>query len=124
MAMSRLALDDAVSDLALGLDRREWSDTYAGEILPMRDCRVALCRDAVQWLIQTRRNPRQEGATVARDSLGFCRTRAALLRLWQASTGEDGAALARHLPEPIKAHDQSARALAIRPMQEASIDAR
>ena len=82
-------------------DRRERSDSYAGEILRAGDWRVALCRDHLQWLLQRRRNPRQEGATAAWDSVGFCRSRAALLRLWRAQTGEDGAALERLLPEHI-----------------------
>ena len=85
-----------------GPDRRERSDSYAGEIWRAGDWRVALCRDEVQWLLQTRRNPRQEGATAAWDSVGFCRTRAALLRLWRAHTGEDGAELLALLPEHIR----------------------
>lgn len=78
---------------------RERSDRYAGDLHRAGDWRVALCRDGLQWLLQRRRTVRQEGATAAWDSLGYCRGRDALLRLWRAHTGRDGAALARLLPK-------------------------
>lgn len=84
---------------ALLEDRRERSDRYAGEIHRAGDWRVALCRDGLQWLLQRRRTTRQEGATAAWDSLGYFRGRDALVRLWRAYSGQEGAALERLLPE-------------------------
>ena len=84
-------------------DHRERSDRYAREILRQGSWRVALCRDGLQWILQRRRSGPKEGATAAWDSVGFCRSRAALIRLWRAYTGEDGAALERLLPAHFKA---------------------
>jgi hypothetical protein len=80
---------------------RERSDSYRGEVLRSGDWRVAVCRDGLQWLLQHRRERAKEDATAAWDSVAFCTTRAALVRLWRAHTGQDGADLLGVLPERI-----------------------
>lgn len=82
-------------------DTRERSDSYRGEILCVGECRIAVCRDGIQWLLQHRRNGPKEGATAAWGNLGFCTSRAALVRLWRAHTGEDGTDLLALLPGRI-----------------------
>jgi hypothetical protein len=90
-----------LTDGSTPLDHRESSDTYQGELLRLGDWRVAICRDRIQWLLQ-RRRPGKAGVGAAWDSLGFARTRAALLRLWRAHTGEDGSELRTLLPEHVR----------------------
>lgn len=91
---------DGLQDVMSGrLDRRERSENFSGEILRSDDWRVAVSRDGIQWLLQHRRTTAQEGATAAWDNVSFCQTRAALLRLWRAHTGGDGAGFLEQLPE-------------------------
>lgn len=60
-------------------DLREASETYAHEVCRQDLFRVILCRDHLQWIIQT--------ASEARPTIwigkSFCTTRAALIREWQ-----------------------------------------
>jgi hypothetical protein len=65
---------------------RESADGYRGEIVRLGSWRVAECADGLQWLLQ-----RQHGDRWRSES--FCRSRSALIRLWQGATGDDGAAL-------------------------------
>jgi hypothetical protein len=65
---------------------RESADTYRGEIARLGGWRVAECADRLQWLLQRKVGERWR-------SESFCRTRSALIRLWQRATGDDGAAL-------------------------------
>ncbi len=65
---------------------RETADSYRGEIASRGSWRVAECADGLQWLLQ-----RNVGERWRSES--FCRTRSALIRLWQRATGDDGAAL-------------------------------
>lgn len=80
-------------------DRRERSDTYSGEILRSGGWRVTVCRDGIQWLLQRRRKAPGESAIAAWTTAAHCVTRTALLRLWRAHTGGDGADLLGLLPE-------------------------
>lgn len=65
---------------------RETADSYRGEIASRGSWRVAECADGLQWLLQRKVGERWR-------SESFCRTRSALIRLWQRATGDDGAAL-------------------------------
>lgn len=65
---------------------RESADNYRGEIARLGSWLVAECADGLQWLLQRKVGERWR-------SESFCRTRSALIRLWQGATGDDGAAL-------------------------------
>lgn len=65
---------------------RETADEYANVILRRGRYRVAACRDQLQWLFQRRRRHIKPGAT-AWDTLGYCVTRAALIRLTRQHIG-------------------------------------
>jgi hypothetical protein len=71
---------------------RESGDDYQGEIARLGNWRVAECGDRWQWLLQ-RRDPANAMAGPRWRTLGFCRSRSALIRLWRRATGDDGAAL-------------------------------
>jgi hypothetical protein len=71
---------------------RESDDDYQGEIARLGGWRVSECGDRWQWLLQ-RRDLANAMAGPRWRTLGFCRSRSALIRLWQRATGDDGAAL-------------------------------
>jgi hypothetical protein len=71
---------------------RESADSYRGEIVRLDGWRVAVCADGLQWLLQ-RRDPANAMAGPRWRTLGFCRSRSALIRRWQRASGDDGAAL-------------------------------
>ena len=82
-------------------DRRESSDGYRGEIIRSGRWRVieGTCRR--QWVLQ--RLTRAWSPDGGRwEGEHYCQTREALLRLWTASTGEDGALLVALLPERFR----------------------
>lgn len=81
------------------VDRRETSDAYRSEMFRFGRFRVAVCRDGLQWLYQ-RRRPGFAGVGTAWDTLGYCATRTALIRLHRSHTGTDGPELYA-LPEHI-----------------------
>lgn len=60
------------------LDHRETSDRYLGELFRQADCRVIICRDAVQWIVQRQKS----GPGTAWRALGYCTTREAVMRIW------------------------------------------
>lgn len=88
-------------------DHRESSDAYRGELRRLGRWRVALCRDGIQYLLQ-RQRPGKAGVGAAWDSVSYCVTLTALLRIWRRETGDAGQAL-MHLPERAPMLDQSAR---------------
>ena len=59
-----------------------------------------ICRDGLQWLYQ-RRRPGHAGVGTAWDTLGYCVTREALVRLHRSHTGSDAPEIAT-LPERFK----------------------
>lgn len=61
-------------------DHRESRENYRGELFRHGRYRVAECKDGLQWLIQ-RRRPRFLPGGAAWDTLAYCTTRNALLRL-------------------------------------------
>lgn len=78
--------------------QRESADDYRGEILRCHGWRVAVCKDNWQWLLQRiTRTGSPNGPRWVSES--FCRTRAALVHLWQEATGDDGLQLLERLPE-------------------------
>ncbi|MBI1416848.1 MAG: hypothetical protein GC146_06450 [Limimaricola sp.] len=81
------------------LSTHEAADDYEGVIHRRGQWRVAVCRHDLQWLLQ-RRSGDGSMAGPRWRSVAFCRTRAALVRLWQAETGDEGKALAS-LPDSI-----------------------
>jgi hypothetical protein len=83
-----------------GTDHRETADGYRGVILDLGRYRVAICRDGLQWLFQ-RRRPGFAGVGPAWDSIGYCTTRKALIRLQRSHMGADAPALL-DLPERFK----------------------
>lgn len=79
-------------------DHRETSEHYRGEIHRSGDWRVIVCRDSIQWIIQRRTRARSpDGARW--EGRHYCTTGKALVRLWAASTGSDGAILELVLPK-------------------------
>jgi len=79
-------------------DRRESSDDFRGEII--RSGRWRVIEGACQWQWVLQRLARAGSPDGGRwEGKHYCRTRNALLRLWTASTGEDGALLVALLPE-------------------------
>lgn len=86
------------SHLRSNRDTREAAENYRGEVFRLGDWRVALCRNDLQWILQRRtRNGRPDAGRW--EAVGFCLTRAALVRLWQGATGDSGEDLAQLLPE-------------------------
>lgn len=75
-----------------GTDHRETANGYRGVIFDLGQYRVATCRDDLQWLFQ-RRRPRFAGVGPAWDSIGYCVTRKALIRLQRSHMGADVQAL-------------------------------
>lgn len=65
---------------------RETSELYRNEIFRIGRYRVAVCNDNMQWLYQRRRKG-NAAATARWDTLGYCVTRAALMRLHRSKTG-------------------------------------
>lgn len=82
-------------------DPRETSDTYYREVFRQGRYRVAVCRDGLQWLFQRKRLECAAGGA-AWDTLGYCVTRSALMRLHQAHIGGDAPDIAT-LPLHIRA---------------------
>ncbi len=80
------------------MDRRESSDNYRGELIRDGLYRVAVCRDGIQWLFQ-RQRPGKAGVGGAWDTLGYCRRRETLARLWRERAGQEAAAILAFLPE-------------------------
>jgi hypothetical protein len=74
-------------------DHRETADKYSGELFRKGCYRVAVCRDGIQWLFQ-RQRPAKSGGGAAWDTLGYCATRAGLMRLHRAHIGPDAAEIA------------------------------
>lgn len=81
-------------------DHRETADNYRGVVFRAGRFRVAVCRDGIQWLFQRQRgaNP---GAGARWETLGYCATREALLRLHHLATGLDAPEIAA-LPERLR----------------------
>ncbi|MBE3637432.1 hypothetical protein [Mangrovicoccus algicola] len=73
-------------------DHRETADTYAGELIRQDALRVVTCRDRFQWILQ-RRTRAASPAGARWEALAYCRSRAALLRLWRDNGGNPVAEL-------------------------------
>ena len=86
-----------------GTDTRETAAGYRGVILNLGRYRVAACRDGLHWLFQ-RRRPGFTGVGPAWDTLGFCTSRNALIRLQRSHMGAEAPALL-DLPERFKPED-------------------
>lgn len=74
-------------------DHRETAETYVDELLRLGRYRMAVCRDGVQWLFQRQRLAKPAGGA-AWDTLGYCATRAGLMRLHRADIGSDAPEIA------------------------------
>ena len=78
-------------------DLREASDTYPLEVCRQGLCRVILCPDRLQWIVQTASKTRPN----VWQGKSFCTTRNALIREWlRRSQGTIPASL-EHLPERV-----------------------
>lgn len=77
----------------IGRDHRETAETYVGELFRLGCYRVAVCRDGIQWLFQ-RQRPRFPAGGAAWDTLGYCASRAGLMRLHRAHIGPDAPEIA------------------------------
>jgi len=86
-----------ISSPPIRLDHRETADAYRGVLFIEGKYRVAECRDGLQWLFQHKR-PRKSAGGAAWDTLAYCTTRKALIRLHRAHTGQDASEIAA-LPE-------------------------
>ena len=69
---------------------RESDDSYRGVLHIAGRWRIAICRDAVQFLVQ-RQRPGKSGVGGPWDSQRYCVTRAALIRDWHALAGNPSA---------------------------------
>lgn len=94
-------MSGAVPSRAPGADARETAEGYRGILISDGRIRVAVCRSGRQWLLQ-RRRPGKADVGAAWDTLAYCVTRAALVRLHRGQTGREEPALAA-LPERIGA---------------------
>jgi hypothetical protein len=103
----------------LTTNHRESSDIYAGELLRAGQWRISVCQHGLQWLLQ-RRRPSKAGVGGAWDSLCYCQTRAALIRLWRTHTGQDGTTLLALLPDHVRAFMPEQRLLVTHAGQEIS----
>lgn len=81
------------------LSHRERDDNYRDVIHQENGWRVILCRDGIQWIIQSRRNSGRRG--VEWKGHAYCVTRAALVREWRRLSGSYGSCFAAELPEQI-----------------------
>ena len=59
-------------------DGRESSDLYRAEICRQGRCRVILCKDGIQWILQRR----GKAAGARWRSVSYFTTRAALIKAW------------------------------------------
>lgn len=90
--IERVAFKEPPAVQSADRSHRESSDDYGGEIHRLGTWRVAICRDGLQYLLQ-RRRPGYAGVGTAWDSMSYCVTLAALLRLWRRDTGDAGTCL-------------------------------
>ena len=74
------------------LSRRETAEQYASQVHRNGRWRVVRCRNGTQFILQ-RHRPGKTNAGREWDSIAYCVTHSALLRLWRRSSGDDGAAL-------------------------------
>lgn len=79
---------DMTPPLQHATDHRETSETYRGELARWGRFRVAVCKDGLQWLYQRQRR-RFVGGGAKWDTLGYCTTRKALMRLHREHTGAE-----------------------------------
>ena len=82
-------------------DHRESADSYRGEVIRDGSYRVAVCRDGIQWLFQ-RQDPEKPLAGARWRTLGYCRWRTTLERLWREHAGHAAPASLAFLPERIR----------------------
>ena len=69
-----------LADMGVRTVHKESSECYQGELFRQDRYRVAICRDGLQWLFQ-RQRLRFAAGGAAWDTLGYCTTRKALIRL-------------------------------------------
>ncbi len=105
--MAKVPTGGATSVGPRGTDHRESADRYRGEFFRFGRYRVAACRDGIQWLYQ-RQRPGFPAVGAAWDTLGYCKTRAALMRLHRSHTGADAVEIGA-LPERIGSHQRRPR---------------
>jgi len=80
---------------------RETADDYRGEVFRLEGWRVVVCTDGIQWIVQFHRSDKGQPRGRWRG-LHYCTCLPSLLRVWAASTGDSGAALAGLLPDLIR----------------------
>lgn len=74
-------------------DHRETRENYARVVVRNGRYRVAVCEDGTQWLLQRQPGHFPPGGA-AGDTIAYCRTRRAIVRLYRALIGMDAAELA------------------------------
>lgn len=84
---------DIINETTIG-SSHECADNYKGELFRMGRYRVAVCRDGVQWLYQRVCGRRACGAP-RWQSVGYCTTRNALLRVHHTFCNSDAPEIAR-----------------------------
>ena len=65
----------------------ETDESYRNVLATSEDHRIAICKSGIQWLFQ-RRRPRNAGAGGRWDNIGYCVTRAGLMRLQRLENAE------------------------------------
>ena len=65
----------------------ETDESYRNVLATSEDHRIAICRHGIQWLFQ-RRRPLHAGAGGRWDNIGYCLTRAGLMRLQRSENAQ------------------------------------
>ena len=68
------------------LQRVEGATEYANVILSYERHRIIGCKNGIQWIIQRKRSAK--AATAQWESISYCRTKKALVRLWTRLYGD------------------------------------
>lgn len=65
----------------------ETDESYRNVLVTSGEHRIAICKHGTQWLFQ-RRRPQNAGAGGRWDNIGYCVTRAGLMRLQRSESAE------------------------------------
>tara|TARA_R110002096_G_scaffold202892_1_gene387667 strand:- start:363 stop:674 length:312 start_codon:yes stop_codon:yes gene_type:complete len=79
---------------------RERDDNFTGLVYQANNWRVIICKDSIQWIIQSK--PRKTTRSDAWKAVSYFVTRKALMRVWRGATGDSNGSIALgKLPERI-----------------------
>jgi hypothetical protein len=93
-------VDQSLVANATPKNHRERDENYHGVIYLHVGWRVIVCRDGIQWIIQSKRNSGRR--LVEWKGRAYCTTRTGVIREWRRLTGDGGAFLVMELPDQIE----------------------